>query len=368
MKKKIAIKGHPTRGKEVIELLEMMGGNTFNSCMEIAYSNRVYYIGNNNAITWDYIGHEEIDKYEIFTLEEFLEKYPFKVGDFVFAGNWSYAVDIRQMHWNPKTQEVEYMVKPGATELWYTANKLTKYAMPKFNVGETVYNKHTHEFGEIIKYQWQKTEYIYLISHPSEDAWYLERQLTNDVKPVDNENKMKNVLAELLEHIKTTSKEDLEKEFEELKEWSNVGPTVEEFMDFCNKVNKKPKYPTNYQECCDVLGLPMQNVLEYINKDCNKHHYYNDLQSTLNLFVSLKICRDAYWKIAGEQMGLGKPWEPDWTTSGQCRYTIETNYKKFIFSKTQYGHRVLLVFPTEEMRDAFYENFKDLIKSCKELL
>ena len=27
---------------------------------------------------------------------------------------------------------------------------------------------------------------------------------------------------------------------------------------------------------------------------------------------TLKICRDAYWKIAGEQMGLGKPWEPDW--------------------------------------------------------
>jgi hypothetical protein len=28
----------------------------------------------------------------------------------------------------------------------------------------------------------------------------------------------------------------------------------------------------------------------------------------------------------------------------------------------------ILVFPTAEMRDAFYENFKDLIESCKELL
>ena len=27
-----------------------------------------------------------------------------------------------------------------------------------------------------------------------------------------------------------------------------------------------------------------------------------------------------------------------------------------------------LSFPTEEMRDAFYENFKDLIEQCKELL
>ena len=29
---------------------------------------------------------------------------------------------------------------------------------------------------------------------------------------------------------------------------------------------------------------------------------------------------------------------------------------------------VILTFPTEEMRDAFYENFKDLIEGCKELL
>ena len=27
-----------------------------------------------------------------------------------------------------------------------------------------------------------------------------------------------------------------------------------------------------------------------------------------------------------------------------------------------------ITFPTEEMRDAFHENFKDLIESCKELL
>jgi hypothetical protein len=28
----------------------------------------------------------------------------------------------------------------------------------------------------------------------------------------------------------------------------------------------------------------------------------------------------------------------------------------------------ILLFPTEEMRDAFYENFKDLIEKCKEFL
>ena len=30
--------------------------------------------------------------------------------------------------------------------------------------------------------------------------------------------------------------------------------------------------------------------------------------------------------------------------------------------------RVLSAFPTAEMRDAFYESFKDLIEKCKKLL
>ena len=118
MSKKLAIKGHPTRGKEVIELLQMMGGNTFNSCMKIAYSNRVYYIGNNNAISWDYIGHEEIDKYEIFTLEEFLEKYPFKVGDNVLIPEYESEVRICKMRWDPTCQDVEYLVYRNDDEEW----------------------------------------------------------------------------------------------------------------------------------------------------------------------------------------------------------------------------------------------------------
>ena len=111
MSRKLAIKGHPTRGKEVIELLEMMGGNTFNSCIKIAYSNRVYYIGNNNAITWDYIGPEEIDKYDIFTLEEFLKKYPYKVGDKAVYIDDNDIVVISEIEWVDTVGDIFYNVK-----------------------------------------------------------------------------------------------------------------------------------------------------------------------------------------------------------------------------------------------------------------
>jgi hypothetical protein len=128
-------------------------------------------------------------------------------------------------------------------------------------------------------------------------------------------------------------------------------------------VKKKSKYPTTYEECWkvrfEVDGEPL------IDEFHNVSGYYSE---PLGALQKLLCCRDAYWKIAGEEMGLGKPWKPDWTTSGQNRYTIETNYDIFHLGKTQYGHRVILVFPTAEMRNAFYENFKKLLEACKELL
>ena len=80
----------------------------------------------------------------------------------------------------------------------------------------------------------------------------------------------------------------------------------------------------------------------------------------------LLICRDAYWKIAGEQLGLDKPWKPDWT-SGKPFHCISVS-GNIIGKGKWYTDNKILAFPTEEMRDTFYENFKDLIEQCKELL
>jgi hypothetical protein len=77
-------------------------------------------------------------------------------------------------------------------------------------------------------------------------------------------------------------------------------------------------------------------------------------------FQELLIARDAYWKIAGEQMGLGKPWEPDWNDEVNTYYTIHYNGTDIkLYNYTDVYSK--LAFPTVEMRDAFYENFKKLI-------
>lgn len=122
-----------------------------------------------------------------------------------------------------------------------------------------------------------------------------------------------------------------------------------------NKVvltKKQPQYPKYYADCCEVLGLRLIGNI-------NNFEYKFNLLANLQVLL---ICRDAYWKIAGEEMGLGKPWEPDWDNLSTTREFIKINKGYFIYSSR------VLVFPTPKMRDAFYENFKDLIEKCKELL
>lgn len=161
------------------------------------------------------------------------------------------------------------------------------------------------------------------------------------------------------------------KEFNELEEWSHVGPTVEEFMDFCNKVNKKPKYPTTYDECCKVLGCKANHFFtdfSYNGLDVEISGYEDKIDDLLQNFRKLRYCRDAYWKIAGKEMGLDKPWEPSWQKTEERKFCIIRRNDNVV---TKWETKTIvrfLAFPSEEMRDAFYENFKDLIESCKELL
>ena len=78
MSRKLAIKGHPTRGKEVIELLKMMGGRHFT----LDGTTEWYVINDlDNSIAFYDNNYINCHEYVKFTLEDFLEKYPFKVGD-----------------------------------------------------------------------------------------------------------------------------------------------------------------------------------------------------------------------------------------------------------------------------------------------
>lgn len=77
----IAIKGNLTRGKEIIQLLENLGGinkwRQSGKCSDCAY----YIDGVDNIYCFEIRGYHGDKK--IYTLEEFEKEFPFKVGDIV---------------------------------------------------------------------------------------------------------------------------------------------------------------------------------------------------------------------------------------------------------------------------------------------
>ena len=121
----------------------------------------------------------------------------------------------------------------------------------------------------------------------------------------------------------------------------------------------KKEYPKTYEECCKVLGYSGNYDITLTTDVDNK---------LFNALYKLKVCRDAYWKIAGEEMGLGKSWKPDLLNDNQDKFVL-ANWDDSI-EKHDYrtNRNYILTFPTAEMRDAFYENFNELIEQCKELL
>jgi hypothetical protein len=120
----------------------------------------------------------------------------------------------------------------------------------------------------------------------------------------------------------------------------------------------RKQYPKTYEECklllqtnCTIPSIP--GYREY----------------KIALFQELLICRDAYWKIAGEEMGLSGSWVPDYTSTNK----LEMHYIYCTANEISYGQAIyptnkILIFPTRELRDIFLENFKDLIEKCKEFL
>lgn len=289
--KKLAILGHKTRGHEVIELLKIMGGKI--CAFDYDSDGYAYYIDTSNMIICSNENtiKQNLDKYQLFTLEEFWEKYPFKVGDKVIDEADGCPGVVCEMKWDEGLSDMKYCVA----------------------------------FGNGIDFGWFANDSI------------------NFFKIKKNEN---------LEENKFPSFELMFKMNDELEYKIPDGYEITEVSK--DKVFIKPiksKYPTTYEECYDEGNTELHFI--YVDKD------ERDLYES---FIQLIRCRNAYWKIAGEEMGLGKPWKPDWNNLSTNHEFIKINKGCFTYSSR------LLVFPTTEMRDAFSENFKDLIEQCKELL
>ena len=303
----IAIKGHATRGSEVIELLRMLGGVNVDShkgSFPDEWKSSYYIYGDN---TIQFARDEFLLKlnFVIFTLEEFLEKYPYKVGDKVILIDS--LCTITKMWWDDINGEILYEVQGKKFVVNCDANSLLPY-------------KEEKTFPPYMDY---------------------------DITTTKEEEDMKEININRIGFNGDKVRLILPNGYEFKVEGNEV------FV-----IKKKPKYPKTYDKCCDILGV-----------EDRENGYCGYEYELLGKFQKLFICRNAYWKIAGEELGLNKPWKPDWYDDDWSDMYYISFDGKNINKETGFPCcNVILIFPTEEMRDAFHENFKDLIEECKELL
>lgn len=283
MNKKLAIIGHKTRGKEIINILKMLGGKRGEGLAgDELFS--WYYINSNGCIDYKHYSLFDGDTMML-TLEQFLEKYPYKIGDKVnfikYNKDYPGKYVINDMRWDGSA--VEYAI--SKTDL------LGMHGIPCFAKDLKPYEKPNNNMN---------TDFI--------------------IKETDTDGKVEVVIPDDFEYV------------------------IENNKLYFTK--KKPIYPKTYEECCEVIG------------DCADCSLTCFACNLLNNLQQLLVCRDAYWEIAD--------WTPDWNNDNQMKYII-VNRRNNIIKDSYTAKNAILAFPTEEMRDLFYENFKELIEKCKEL-
>lgn len=354
---KLAIRGHVTRGSEVIELLEMLTADRLG--YKDTFVGFYYYIECGAIVSSDECPIDAI----VFTLEEFEEKFPYKVGDKVIYEDK--RREITKMVWEEQTNTIAYKLDD---KLYCNViNDLQPYKESKClqELKEYLDNATSEQLEE----DWKELEKFSEFG-PVADEYI--KQWEEFVKPYEEENMEERKYADLRLDVDQDDKLATEVTIDGNK----ITPPENYLIGKITKVDngmlvefvkKQPQYPKNYEECCKVLGINSGNFLSirslcYADGEEVTTNYEQDLRDIFDSLWELRICRDAYWKIYGEYMGLEKLWEPDWDNLSTTHEFIKINKGCFTYSSR------VLVFPTEEMRDAFYDNFKDLIEDCKELL
>lgn len=121
---------------------------------------------------------------------------------------------------------------------------------------------------------------------------------------------------------------------------------------------KQIEYPKTFEECYETLNIINSGM------PCVMASHLGHAISNL---AKLILMRDAYWTVYAENMGLDKPWTPDWTNTRENKYCIYCVANELKMQPTlELQH--LLAFPTRAICDAFFKDFRTLIESCKEFL
>lgn len=121
----LAIKGNREKGNKVIELFLMLGGKNKYGLIGIQ-ENYVYFIDKYEEDSIDLLPIDQFSsEFIVFSLEEFKEKFPYKIGDKVKSARINDFVGrIINVRWDNNEEQIIYLVE------WddVTQSKLTYFA------------------------------------------------------------------------------------------------------------------------------------------------------------------------------------------------------------------------------------------------
>lgn len=118
----------------------------------------------------------------------------------------------------------------------------------------------------------------------------------------------------------------------------------------------KEELPKTWEGCIAILVDNNRLDERTIAGDTPRLYVPKELSKPFKALSKLFVCREVY----------RRGWEPNWE-DGENKYCIEYFKGRIIKSVYLYFSRTLS-FQSEEVRDEFFENFRDLIEETKELI
>ena len=167
------------------------------------------------------------------------------------------------------------------------------------------------------------------------DSDYLFYYIENKhVYEININNPLSQLLIKYGEEIELPEKRKLPKTWEE---WVETNPYIEEefYISTLSTVDVQDNYGDRSKFCYNNLSTK------------------EDAEGLLAL-IKLKRLRDCY----------NDGWEPDWEDGTQLKFCISLNCNEIIPYSSHHQH-YFLAFRTQELRDEFLYNFRDLIEEAK---
>lgn len=133
----------------------------------------------------------------------------------------------------------------------------------------------------------------------------------------------------------------------------------------------KPQLPKTWEELCETHPLTGEecwvNSVGYVEVGVKPGK--RNSKTDRNLLPSLKYAKAmlALCQLIQLRDCYNDSWQPDWNDRDTLKYCLGVSQNRIIKEVLQVTSEVM-VFKTEELRDKFLENFKDLIEIAKPLL